>query len=120
MLYLKRFVVLEIFYSRFIVLLFKASLKCDFGGHCEINVNNRHVCSACRLRKCFTSGMKIEMLRSAPDRNGPIIKRRTQASKMLQSLNYKRRVKTFYHQNSNFLFYSDFQIDFNAKYFGKK
>ncbi|CAF3405020.1 unnamed protein product [Rotaria sp. Silwood2] len=34
--------------------------KCDFDGHCEINVNNRHVCSYCRLEKCFAKGMQTE------------------------------------------------------------
>ncbi len=44
---------------------FKKILKCDFDDHCEITVDNRHICSYCRLAKCFTSGMKIEMIRSA-------------------------------------------------------
>ncbi|CAF3836149.1 unnamed protein product [Rotaria sp. Silwood1] len=38
--------------------------KCDFDGHCEINVNNRHVCSYCRLEKCFTKGMQTEKFHS--------------------------------------------------------
>lgn len=32
-------------------------------SHCEININTRHMCSFCRLAKCFASGMQIEMLR---------------------------------------------------------
>ncbi|CAF1026379.1 unnamed protein product [Rotaria sordida] len=40
-------------------------LKCDFDGHCEINIHNRHICSFCRLKKCFASGMRIELLRSS-------------------------------------------------------
>jgi hypothetical protein len=38
-------------------------MKCDFGEQCEINVNNRHVCSACRLNKSFAVGMCAEMIR---------------------------------------------------------
>ncbi|CAF1171248.1 unnamed protein product [Adineta steineri] len=36
---------------------------CDFDGLCEINVNNRHICSSCRLAKCFTNGMQPDMIR---------------------------------------------------------
>ncbi|CAF1327115.1 unnamed protein product [Rotaria magnacalcarata] len=39
--------------------------KCHFNGHCEINSLNRHLCSSCRLVKCFESGMQIQMLRSS-------------------------------------------------------
>ncbi|CAM4947978.1 unnamed protein product [Rotaria socialis] len=39
--------------------------KCHFNGHCEINSLNRHICSSCRLAKCFESGMQIQMLRSS-------------------------------------------------------
>ncbi|CAF4430682.1 unnamed protein product [Rotaria socialis] len=38
-------------------------LKCDFGGNCEINIFNRHICSCCRLKKCFARGMQIELFR---------------------------------------------------------
>ncbi|CAF1053192.1 unnamed protein product [Rotaria sordida] len=40
-------------------------LKCGFDNDCEINVNTRHVCSYCRLMKCFLCGMKIEKIRSS-------------------------------------------------------
>ncbi|CAF0869719.1 unnamed protein product [Rotaria sordida] len=45
-------------------------LKCDWDSHCEVNVNNRHVCSYCRLMKCFASGMQTGMIR------GPYSKKR--------------------------------------------
>ncbi len=43
-------------------------MKCFYDDHCEINIHNRHVCSACRLVKCFASGMQVEMLRSSGTR----------------------------------------------------
>ncbi|CAF5038571.1 unnamed protein product, partial [Rotaria sp. Silwood1] len=39
------------------------AFQCRFGGQCQVNIYNRHVCSSCRLAKCFKSGMKIEMFR---------------------------------------------------------
>ncbi|CAF2157649.1 unnamed protein product [Rotaria magnacalcarata] len=39
------------------------TLKCRYNGHCEININNRHVCSYCRLSKCFDCGMQTELIR---------------------------------------------------------
>ncbi len=40
-------------------------LKCDFDGHCQINLDTRHICSYCRLMKCFASGMEIEKIRAS-------------------------------------------------------
>ena len=37
---------------------------CVANGECEININNRHVCSSCRLAKCFANGMQTELIRS--------------------------------------------------------
>jgi hypothetical protein len=52
-------------------------LKCDFDGDCEINLNTRHVCSYCRLMKCFKSGMQIEMTQSSRSKtNKPRQKRK--------------------------------------------
>ncbi len=44
-------------------ILFKKQLTCDLNDQCEINTNNRHVCSACRLAKCFSNGMQPELIR---------------------------------------------------------
>ncbi|CAF1000989.1 unnamed protein product [Rotaria sordida] len=41
-----------------------SSFKCDFDGQCEININNRRVCTSCRLEKCFRSGMSMKLFRS--------------------------------------------------------
>ncbi|CAF3588227.1 unnamed protein product [Rotaria sp. Silwood1] len=39
------------------------TLKCHFDGQCEVNINTRHVCAACRLEKCFQVGMCVESIR---------------------------------------------------------
>ncbi|CAF4423109.1 unnamed protein product, partial [Rotaria sp. Silwood2] len=44
-------------------------LKCHFNDDCEINIHNRHVCSSCRLAKCFASGMQIDMFRCSRTTN---------------------------------------------------
>ncbi|UJR23912.1 hypothetical protein I4U23_026884 [Adineta vaga] len=41
----------------------KTKKTCDFGNICEINLNNRHICSPCRLAKCLAIGMKKELIR---------------------------------------------------------
>ncbi|CAF3617417.1 unnamed protein product [Rotaria sp. Silwood1] len=41
------------------------ALKCDWNGNCEININTRHVCASCRLRKCIMNGMQAEMIRGS-------------------------------------------------------
>ncbi|CAF3737918.1 unnamed protein product [Rotaria sordida] len=38
----------------------QAAFICKFGGECEINENTRHICSSCRLDKCFKCGMTID------------------------------------------------------------
>ncbi len=35
---------------------------------------NRHVCSACRLAKCFANGMQPELIRSSFSKKNQIIK----------------------------------------------
>ncbi|CAF4818356.1 unnamed protein product, partial [Rotaria sp. Silwood2] len=37
-------------------------LECLHQGTCDITFNTRHHCSACRLTKCFNSGMRRERL----------------------------------------------------------
>ena len=39
------------------------AFRCDFQGHCEVNILNRHICTACRLAKCFAVGMRTELIR---------------------------------------------------------
>lgn len=43
--------------------VFQDTLKCTSGDQCDINVNNRHTCTFCRLKKCFDNGMLIERIR---------------------------------------------------------
>ncbi|CAF3946674.1 unnamed protein product [Rotaria sp. Silwood2] len=69
--------------------------KCDFVGQCEININNRHVCSSCRLSKCFRSGMKAEMIRTSI-RSTPINKNKNKnkLSTSLIKLNERKQIPT--------------------------
>ncbi|CAF4558345.1 unnamed protein product [Rotaria sp. Silwood2] len=43
----------------------QAACTCHFDGQCEINLNNRHICPACRLAKCFKCGMSIDKLQAS-------------------------------------------------------
>lgn len=45
--------------------LFQDQFHCDFGGDCQVNITNRHMCPSCRLEKCFLSGMQIELIRGS-------------------------------------------------------
>ncbi|CAF1276809.1 unnamed protein product [Adineta ricciae] len=38
-------------------------LRCDYDGNCEININNRRICTYCRLTKCFAVGMTSDLIR---------------------------------------------------------
>ena len=49
-------------------IFFQKPAICSWENHCEIDVNNRRICSACRLGKCFSSGMQMEMIRSPQNR----------------------------------------------------
>lgn len=50
---------------RCFIFIFQRQFQCDFDGHCEVNINNRHMCPSCRLEKCFLSGMQIELIRGS-------------------------------------------------------
>ncbi|CAF0853203.1 unnamed protein product [Adineta steineri] len=39
------------------------TFKCNFGGNCEIKRDNHHVCTSCRLKKCFQYGMTTDKFR---------------------------------------------------------
>ncbi|CAF1166838.1 unnamed protein product [Rotaria sordida] len=43
----------------------QVAFVCNFDGQCEININNRHICSACRLAKCFKCGMSTDKFRTS-------------------------------------------------------
>jgi hypothetical protein len=52
-------------------------LKCRFDDECEININNRRICSSCRLAKCFANAMSIELFRCThTNKNKPHQKRK--------------------------------------------
>ncbi len=52
-------------------------MKCRIHDKCNITINNRRICSSCRLAKCFANGMSIELFRSPhTNKNKPRQKRK--------------------------------------------
>ncbi|KAI6236147.1 Nuclear hormone receptor family member nhr-4 [Aphelenchoides besseyi] len=47
----------------------KRRYACRFGNDCEVKKDNRNVCRACRLKKCFTMGMRPEAVQLEHDRD---------------------------------------------------
>ncbi|CAF3685643.1 unnamed protein product [Rotaria sp. Silwood1] len=43
----------------------QGKLICRYNGECEININNRHICTSCRLNKCFETGMNTDKFRAS-------------------------------------------------------
>ncbi|CAF3876304.1 unnamed protein product [Rotaria sordida] len=85
----------------------KEVFKCLYDGDCEININNRHVCSYCRLVKCFNSGMQIELIRSSFTRLRKVSRKKKSlknlkqtASTTLFQLNEPEQVKSRYFENT--------------------
>jgi len=37
-------------------------MKCLFDGNCKIDINTRRFCPFCRLKQCFSAGMKKELI----------------------------------------------------------
>jgi hypothetical protein len=74
---------------------FQKPFKCVFDGHCEVNVNNRHVCKSCRLDKCFARGMRTEMIRSSLSKTNKTRQERRITSTALVRLNEPQRVREF-------------------------
>lgn len=48
--------------------IFQTGSQCRFDGNCDITVENRRHCTACRIRKCFAIGMKKEWIRSEEEK----------------------------------------------------
>jgi hypothetical protein len=43
----------------------QTTLICDSDGQCKIDMNNRHICTSCRLAKCFNCGMTTDKFRAS-------------------------------------------------------
>jgi hypothetical protein len=71
---------LSVFEFPFVFFLFQGKLHCQFSGNCEININNRHVCSSCRLAKCFANGMLLDLIRC------PRPKKNTSSQKIMSNI----------------------------------
>ncbi|CAF1092342.1 unnamed protein product [Adineta ricciae] len=68
----------------------KDMLKCDYNNNCEINLHTRHLCTACRLAKCFRFGMTTDRFRPSrqmkPTTNG-LVNTRISTLNLVQSDN---------------------------------
>lgn len=62
-------------------------LKCMFTGNCVMNTNTRRFCTACRLRKCFSVGMKPDLILDEEE------KRRRKAKVLM---NRKKKLQTLH------------------------
>ncbi|CAF2953949.1 unnamed protein product [Rotaria sp. Silwood2] len=67
--------------------------KCDFFDQCDVNINNRRICSSCRLAKCFTSGMQSDLIRcplskkiTSKQKQKKVLESITETSNILQSI----------------------------------
>ncbi|XP_074644793.1 vitamin D3 receptor-like isoform X2 [Tubulanus polymorphus] len=69
-------------------------IKCNFDGTCKLDPHTRRFCTECRLKKCFTIGMKKEWILS----DDQLMKRREKGGK--KEKNSYNVNNTFHHQNS--------------------
>ncbi|CAF1560434.1 unnamed protein product [Rotaria magnacalcarata] len=65
-----------------------ADLQCRFSGNCVITVENRRHCTHCRIRKCFTIGMRKEWIRHKVEKNEKL----NQGEKHRNNKQIKRRL----------------------------
>jgi hypothetical protein len=42
---------------------FQDAIQCRYGGHCDVNILTRKVCTSCRLAKCLNVGMSPDLIR---------------------------------------------------------
>jgi len=69
---------------------------CSYGGHCEININTRHMCTLCRLNKCFKCGMSTDLFRASKR-----IKTNTEVLVKLQVQNRQEQVRLLKRKKKN-------------------
>ncbi|UJR36653.1 hypothetical protein I4U23_029370 [Adineta vaga] len=62
-------------------------LQCQLENNCEITQITRSGCSACRLKKCFSTGMNSSLIRYIPQKHHQIQKRKTLSLPTLKPLN---------------------------------
>ncbi|CAF1086886.1 unnamed protein product [Rotaria sordida] len=68
--------------------------KCLYSGQCDVNINNRRICSSCRLTKCFQNGMQSDLFRSSLTKK--IISKRKQnkmSKSMIESSNILQKIQ---------------------------
>ncbi len=54
---------MTIYVNLFSLFLIQSIRSCDFHHNCEITMNSRKVCAACRFAKCLGIGMSPDFIR---------------------------------------------------------
>jgi hypothetical protein len=72
-------------------IIIQGRLTCDYDANCEININTRHVCSTCRLAKCFNIGMQVELIRCSTLKNNKN-KRKKKTTKISHTTDQSQQV----------------------------
>jgi hypothetical protein len=85
-------------------------LECNYGGYCDIDVNNRRTCASCRLTKCFANGMHIEMIRSSSTKKKNRITRKRKIDLILPTSTVSAKLNEKQPEQVRFFTYGIFSL----------
>jgi hypothetical protein len=113
----------EINTYHYLIYFFQENFTCDFNGDCEVNMTNRHICSYCRLAKCFAIGMQTQLIRCSSSKKNTkkqkkklMIESITTTSNTLDRRNQSHQVSVMTHTLSP----QDKAYKIKCMYFSKK